>query len=248
MKSKRIIMIISLALMLVINILAEALPINGVTSREISDQFPVFFVPASYVFSIWILIYLALFAFCVYSMTPQGLADKKIDGITWWFVASCLFNASWLFLWHYFQFTLTLIPVFGLFISLFIIYLKLQIGVERRSFAQMLLINVPYGLYLGWATVTVVANVAQVLYILGWNDVSMNAQIWVVLMIWVSSLMGMSTIYTRREVAFPLVLVWAFIGIWVKNKDTPIVANMALTMAIVLVIFIFGRFIFVKRR
>ena len=247
MKSKRIIIIISLALMLVINILAEALPINGVTTGEISDRFQIYFVPAPYVFSIWILIYLALIGFCVYSLTPQGLTDQKIDDITWWFVASCLFNVSWLFLWHYFQFTLTLIPIFGLFISLFIIYLRLQIGVVRRSFKQMLLIDVPYGIYLSWATVAVVANVSQVLYALGWNGASMNAQIWAVLMIWVSSLMGMSTIYTRREVAFPLVLVWAFIGIWVKNTDAPLVANMALTMAIVLVIITFGRFIFVKR-
>ncbi len=247
MRSKRIIIIISLALMLVINILAEALPINGVTTREISDRFSVYFVPDTYVFSIWILIYLALIAFCVYSMTPQGLADKKIDDITWWFVVSCLFNASWLILWHYLLFTLTLIPIFGLFISLFMIYLKLQIGIERRSFRQMLLINVPYGIYLGWVTVVVVANVSQVLYVLGWTGALINAQIWAVLMIWVSSLMGMSTIYTRREVAFPLVLVWAFIGIWVKSADAPLVANMALTMAIVLVIFTFGRFIFVRR-
>jgi len=163
MKSKRIVMILSLVLALVVNFLANSLPINGVTTGEVSNRFPILFVPAGYVFSIWGVIYLALIAFAIYSITLKGLADKKLDSIAWCFVASNLFNAAWIILWHYLQFTLTLIPIFGLLISLIAIYLKLRIGIQKRSWRETLPVAVPFGIYLGWATVAVVANVSQVL-------------------------------------------------------------------------------------
>jgi len=127
-KTNRIIMTLSLVIVLVVNVLANSLPINGVTTGEVSDQFPILFVPAGYVFSIWGLIYLALIGFVIYSLTSKGQENEMIDAIAGWFVASNLFNAAWVFLWHYQQFVLTLIPIFGLLISLIVIFLRLQVG------------------------------------------------------------------------------------------------------------------------
>jgi hypothetical protein len=246
MKSKRIVMILSLILVLVVNFLANFLPINGVTTGEVSDQFPILFVPAGYVFSIWGLIYVALIAFVIYSMTPKGLANQQIDSIVWWFVASNLFNTAWIFLWHYQQFTLTLIPIFGLLISLIAIYVKLRIGIQKRSLSESLLVSLPFGIYLGWATVAVVANVAQALYNLGWNGAPLTAPIWTVIMLGVASLLGVLMIFLRHEIAYPLVLVWAFIGIWVKHSDTPLVSTTALVLAAALFILALGRWILSK--
>jgi hypothetical protein len=246
MKSKRIVMILSLILVLVVNFLANFLPINGVTTGEVSDQFPILFVPAGYVFSIWGLIYVALIAFVIYSMTPKGLANQQIDSIAWWFVASNLFNTAWIFLWHYQQFTLTLIPIFGLLISLIAIYVKLRIGIQKRSLSESLLVSLPFGIYLGWATVAVVANVAQALYNLGWNGAPLTAPIWTVIMLGVASLLGVLMIFLRHEIAYPLVLVWAFIGIWVKHSDTSLVSTTALVLAAALFILALGRWILSK--
>jgi len=248
MKTKRIFMILSLILTLVVNVLANTLPINGVTTGEVSDGFPILFVPAGYVFSIWGLIYLALIAFTVYSTTPKGLADKQIDAIAGFFVAANLFNATWIFLWHYKQFVLTLIPILGLLISLIAIYLKLRIGIDKRSITQTLLVSVPFGIYLGWATVAVVANISQVLFNLGWRGQPLGAPIWTVIMLAIASLLGVLLIFLRREVAYPLVLVWAFVGIWVKHGDTPLVATTALVLAIALGLLALGRLILAKRR
>ncbi len=104
MKRNRILIIGSLVLTLVANFLANALPLNGLTTGEISDAYPILFVPAGYVFSIWGLIYLGLAAFAVYSITKMGLADPRVDAIAGWAVASNLFNFVWIFLWHYEQF------------------------------------------------------------------------------------------------------------------------------------------------
>jgi len=240
MKTKRLLMILSLVLTLVVNILANSLPINGLTTGEISDRFPILFVPAGYVFSIWGLIYLALIGFAVYILTPRGIANKKIDAIAWWFVAGNLFNTAWILLWHYLAFTLTLIPIFGLLISLIAIYLILGIGKTKHTWTEKLFVTLPFSIYLGWATVAVVANVSQVFYTAGWLNGILTDPLWAVLMLAVASILGVLMILVRREIAYPLVLVWAFVGIWVKQTETPIVATTALIAAGVLVILTIG--------
>lgn len=246
MKAKRMIMVIGLVLTLVVNFLADFLPINALTTGEISDRFPIIFVPAGYVFSIWGLIYLALIVFIIYSMTPKGLADQKIDAIAGWFVAASVFNVAWIFLWHYLCFTWTLLPIFGLLISLCVIYEKLRIGVERRSFKEAVLVNVPFGMYLGWMTVAVVANVSQVLYVLGWSGAPLSEPAWAAIMLGVASVIGVLMIFRRNEVSFPAVLVWAFVGIWVKNSDTLLVAVTAMILAMVLCVATIWHVIFGK--
>jgi benzodiazapine receptor len=68
---RQIINVLTVILTLTVNGLANALPINGLNTGQISDMFQVYFVPAGYVFSIWGLIYLALIAFAVYQALPS---------------------------------------------------------------------------------------------------------------------------------------------------------------------------------
>jgi hypothetical protein len=62
-------------------------------------------------------------------------------------------------------------------------------------------------------------------------------------MLGVASLLGVLMIFLRKEVAYPLVLVWAFVGIWVKHGNTPLVAVTALVLALVLAVLALGRWI-----
>ena len=55
-----------LAVALCLNGLANALPLNGVTTGALSDRYPNLFVPMGATFSIWALIYTGLLAFVVY--------------------------------------------------------------------------------------------------------------------------------------------------------------------------------------
>ena len=65
---------------LALNGLANAIPLNGQTTGEISDRFQVYFVPAGYVFSIWGLIYLALIGFAVYQALPASGITRACAG------------------------------------------------------------------------------------------------------------------------------------------------------------------------
>ena len=45
--------VIAFVLTLIVNSLANILPLNGKTTGELSDAYPNLFVPAGYVFAIW---------------------------------------------------------------------------------------------------------------------------------------------------------------------------------------------------
>jgi hypothetical protein len=131
-----------------------------------------------------------------------------------------------------------------LLVSLLAIYLKLRIGLEKRSVMDRLLVEVPFSIYLGWITVATVANVSQVLYdSLGWQGSPLSEPIWAVVMLAVAALLGGLMIFLRKEVAYPLVLVWAFVGIWVKQAETPLVAWSALIGAVLLGVLALGRWV-----
>ena len=216
-----------------INGLANALPINGQTTGEISDRFRVYFVPAGYVFSIWGLIYLALGAFAVYQALPAQRENPHLRRIGYLFALSCVANSAWIFLWHYEFFELTLVVMFGLLLSLIAIYLRLDIGRARVSTAEKWLVHIPFSIYLGWITVATIANVTSVLYYLNWDGWGIRPEIWAVIMLVVGAGIASAVSIGRGDVAYVLVIVWAFAGIAVKHANTLIVAITAGLMALI---------------
>ena len=108
MKNIKLLAIINtlgLILALVLNGLANALPINGKTTGELSDAYPNLFVPTGFTFAIWGVIYLTLFVFIVYQLiqafSKGGNAQDFLPKISWFFLLSCIANASWIVAWHY---------------------------------------------------------------------------------------------------------------------------------------------------
>jgi hypothetical protein len=89
-------------------------------------------------------------------------------------------------------------------------------------------------LYLGWITVATIANVTQLLYYLNWNGWGIEPATWAVIMLVVATLVGLAVAFTRRDLAYSLVLVWAFIGIAIKHPDSQNVAVTAWLMAVLM--------------
>ncbi|MGW8181226.1 MAG: hypothetical protein ACWGQW_21050 [bacterium] len=58
--------IIGFLTVIIVNGAANALPLNGETTAEVSDRYGNLFTPAGYVFAIWGAIYLLLAAFTYY--------------------------------------------------------------------------------------------------------------------------------------------------------------------------------------
>ncbi|MBN2805993.1 MAG: hypothetical protein JXR22_04990, partial [Prolixibacteraceae bacterium] len=69
----KILNVLFFVVMVVMNYLANALPINGKTTGQLSAFYPNLFVPAGITFSIWGVIYLLLALFCVLQFMPANI-------------------------------------------------------------------------------------------------------------------------------------------------------------------------------
>jgi hypothetical protein len=226
--------VLSVGLALVVNILASTLPLNGQNTGEISDRFDVFFVPAGYVFAIWGVIYIGWIAFAIYQARPSQRENPRLRRLGYAFALSGVFNAAWLFCWHYNQFGLSVLVMLALLALLIVSYLRLDVartpvgGVEKWS------VDIPFSVYLGWITVATVANISDYLYLVQWNGFGIAPQVWAVIMIVIASLLGALMTVLRRDSGYVFVLVWSFAGIGVKQAAAPLVTTTAWAAAIVM--------------
>ncbi len=209
---------------LVVNGLANALPLNGQTTAEISDRFDVLFVPAGYVFSIWGLIYLALIAFGIYQALPAKGATSRLRRVRGLFLVSSAANIAWLFAWHYESFQLSMLAMLALLISLAVVYSRLKIGMSGSRGAERWCVDVPFSLYLAWISVATIANAADVLDFVGWGGWGIGPAAWAVIMLLISGGLALFMAVSRGDAVFVLVIMWALLGIGIKQFDVPLVS------------------------
>ena len=220
----------------IVNALANLLPIAGMTTGELSDLYEVFFVPAGYVFSIWSLIYLGLGAFAVYQGLPAQRDNPRLRAIGWLFVLSCVFNSSWIFAWHYQLVGLSVLIMLGILGTLIAIYARLYPYYGVASWAEKITTHWTFRIYLGWITVATIANFTTFLDSIGYAGAPLSPALWAAIMLVVATLIGTFFAGKLRDVAYTLVLIWAFVGIYMKFPATPLVGYVALAMAGVLAI------------
>jgi hypothetical protein len=219
--------LVTAILALLVNVLSVTLPLNGQNTGEISDRFQVYFVPAGYVFSIWSIIYIGWIAFLIFQFLPSQKENPRLRRLGYLFALSNLANAAWLFCWHYNQFGLSVLIMLALLGLLIASYLRLDVNRSHVSRFEYWSLDVLFSVYLGWITVATVANIQDWLYFTGWDGFGIPAQVWAVIMLVVASLLGLAMAITRRDVGYLAVLVWAFVGIAVKQASAPLVGTTA---------------------
>jgi len=225
----------------VFNLLANIIPYNGVTTAYVSDFYANLFAPAGLTFAIWGVIYILIALFTVYQV--RGYKPELTAKISFWFVLSCIFNVSWLFLWQYFQIPLTIVVMVLLFLCLLIIYMRL--GKYTGFTKENVVMRVPFSVYLGWISVATIANVTALLVYL--NPALVNPSVdafgiaqyvWAILIIIIATVLCLLVLFTRKDIAYSLVFVWAFLGIVIKRL--PDYINVAATAAGAMIVILVG--------
>lgn len=226
---RQIATIAALVLTLVVNWAANALPLNGVTTGAVSDSIPSYFTPAGYVFAIWGVIYLGLTAFAIYQALPSQRENPRFRAIGWGFVFSCLANSAWIFAWHYGYFALSILVMGALLLFLLGIYERLGTGqTPSPNRQEFWFARAPFSLYLGWITVATIANASTVLFTARWNGFGIGYSGWTFVMLGVAVLLGALVAWLTRDRIYIGVLLWAFIGIAMKQAEVePSVATAA---------------------
>jgi len=231
--------IVAFIVTITVNMLAGSTTLlNGVTSGEVSDLYPTLITPAGFTFSIWGIIYMLLLVFIVYQALPKNRDQPFLRQIGLLFALSGACNVSWLFLWHYKLVTYSLVLMFALLATLIWTYLRLDIGRAAVSLKEMVLVHLPFSVYLGWISIATIANVSVALTAVGWDGGGIEPVTWAAVIICVALLLSLVMLVTRKDIAYSFVVVWALLGILEKqgeNQTIVLVAEIGIVLLFVAV-------------
>ena len=210
----------ALCAVIYVNYLANALPINGKTTGELSDNYVNLFVPAGLTFAIWGLIYLLLMIFSVVQFIPKHqFTAIRPDYL---FMFSCVFNIAWILAWHYELMAVSILNMLALLASLALINLHLANGNQT-------LLKLIFGVYLGWILIATVANFTAGLVSVGWSGWGLPEVGWTIIMIAAGLAVAAFCMIKLNNPFLAVAVSWAFLGIYLKRaSDQPMIAYFAL--------------------
>lgn len=212
---------------LVVNYLANALPLNGKNTGQLSDQYPNLFTPAGLTFSVWGVIYTGLMGFAIYQALPlfsrrwTTETTPAVAAVGWLFALTSVLNASWIFAWHYEYVTLSVGIMLGLLATLTALNLRLRGQRLAATWRTRWLVEVPFGLYWGWISIATIANVTAWLVDSGWSGLGLSETAWAVLLVAVGAAVTVLVLRRTHRWAYGAVVLWAFLGIVLKRRAEP---------------------------
>jgi len=215
--------------MIIMNYLANALPLNNKTTGQLSDLYPNLFVPAGITFSIWGVIYLLLAIYCIIQFNAHSKAIAVSIG--WLFALSCVMNGLWIVAWHFEKLSLSLLIMIVLLVSLIFINMMIR----ELPFG---IIKVVFGIYLGWICIATIANVTALLVSIHWDGFGLREDIWAITMIAAGTLIVTLTLIKFNNPFIGLAVIWAFTGIIIKrHEDYRMIALVALIGLLIVAVF-----------
>lgn len=202
--------------MVVVNVLANSLPINDRTTGDISDAYANLFAPAGITFAIWGLIYLLLAGYLIYQVSSRNRNREALFGrINLFFIGTSIANIAWIFAWHYDLIGLSVLIMALLLVLL--IRIADIIRVQRFEPAERLFIATPFAVYFGWITVATIANITVFLVSINWGGFGIAEAVWTIIVLFIGATIGIVRMSIDRSIAYGSVLVWAYGGILLKH-------------------------------
>ena len=219
---RSILNIASFLFVIFMNYIANALPLNGVSQRDISAGYDNYITPAGYVFSIWGIIYLGLTVYIVIQALPKWMNRTIVRSLDLPFILSCLCNILWIVSWHYFYLTTSVVLMLGLLLSLIGVYrcFKQEKQIENSFFG---VVQTTFSIYLGWVGLATVLNLSIWLNSLNLNTNILSSEYCAILLLGIVCFIYLYVAFTKREITLLSVLAWASLGIGIKNQFNNII-------------------------
>ncbi|MBW6442313.1 tryptophan-rich sensory protein [Patescibacteria group bacterium] len=216
----KILVTFSYLAMIIVNFLANFLPINNRDTGQISDSYANLFAPTGLTFSIWGLIYLLLGIYVLYQLgvfKKIKIKEDLLKKIGLYFIISSVANISWILSWHY---DIIYLSVLFMAIILFsLIKIITMLNQEKLSKKEYLFMRLPFSLYFGWITVASIANITVLLVSLNWEGFGVAPEIWTMSILFIGAIIGILTIMKNQDIAYGLVFTWAYVGILIKHTS-----------------------------
>jgi len=196
-----------------VNAAANALPINGFTTGELSDLYFNLFTPAGFTFSIWGVIYLALLGYVLLIFRSNKFSSTELSFL--WIVNGAA-NIAWILAWHYLKIASSMLIMLILLLSLiwitdYLHKIKDPDGITRY-------VRATFDLYFGWITVATIANATALLVATDFDRWGLSEAEWTSTMVGVAAAVAVVVSLLRKSLWYPLPILWAFYGIYAKHQ------------------------------
>lgn len=217
-KTLRIINTVFFCVMVIINALANILPLGIGNTGDVSAKYPNLFTPTPITFAIWGLIYVMMALFLLWQWGLLGKKEKAEDDLQVigpWFAFSCLANIGWIFAWHFDIIWLSAVIITVLLVSLAVISIKIKS--RQRDGLSYFAVNAGFDLYFGWIIAATIANISVLLTNLGWNGFGLSPVFWTCIVLVVGAIIGALPSLRYRKWFSTFAVVWAYVGIIIKH-------------------------------
>ncbi|GAB6108175.1 hypothetical protein [Fusibacter bizertensis] len=206
--------------MLTINILANMLPLNNITTGEVSDKYANLFAPSGFTFAIWGLIYLALAGFVVYQWRDAFYSPETsamVIQLRKWFSLSSLANGLWIVMWHYEEIGISVVMMF--FILFCLAKSMRLIHSAKLTSSERFWIRNPFSLYFGWITIAAIANVTTFLAKHHFVLFSFPEEITTCIVLLLGLTITTIVLFIYKDLIYGMVTLWSYFGILFKHTD-----------------------------
>ena len=185
---------------------------NGNTMGSLSNRYDALFIPASYAFSIWGVIYIGLIGHAISLFRLKN--DNLLKEQSLWMTLANFGNCAWVFLWLYEYTALSTLAMAFILLNL------VKLGLKTYQSKDELTVWVwwPVSIYLGWITVALAANVSAYLVRVDFQFL-LNEPQWAMALILIAT--GVYAFILKKVKLELAVLVgtWALLAIAVKQWD-----------------------------
>lgn len=207
--------------------------INQQDVGQVSDTYDSLFTPAGITFAIWGVIYTALLFFCIYHIRiafkqeETYHANENVLRMGPWFILNNIGAACWLIVWTKGLIAASAGLIIFQLLALIIIHLRLNIHDPHSKTESKIFTQFPLSIYFGWLTIATIANISVYLLASGWKGFGLDYSPieWTRIMIGIAVFLTALVIFSRRNVFFGLVIVWALYGIILKRESLNAAAN-----------------------
>ncbi len=191
---------------------------------EVSHKYDTSFAPIGLTFSIWGVIYISLFAFCIYHLiksfteSKEHEANRDLRTIDYLFIINNIAATFWVLAWLNEYIFISVILMIIQCVSLIKISIRLKLYNSHKTILSKVLTQVPLSIYLGWITVASIANTNAFLWHSSWISWTLPESYWTVLLLTAIALISLYVVFIKKNVVFGLVVIWAVYGIVLKAE------------------------------
>jgi len=212
------------------NALAGSGALSGESIGLIANRYRSTFLPSNWVFGIWSLIYLGLVMFAAYQALPGQRHNPALRRIGWGWAVNGALNIAWIVLFSFALFGPALAVMVALLVNLVWIVERSGWPQGGLGWADRVFVAYPFGVYLAWISVAVIANTFQYMTYLEWGGLGIPAEVWSAVMMVAGTVLAAFMVLHRGNWLFPVVFAWAFYGIADRFQDVPVIASTAYAM------------------